>query len=223
MPAPSRRRKQLQEQLRLLGDDTMLLEELDGFIAGLLVCPDLISPNEWLPVIWNTDHEAPFDDVDHANFVFGLIMDHYNDVVLTLMNQPERYRPLIPVDRDEILWEVWIEGFVEAIKLRPEAWHRLLDADSDTSEAMLGMLALAEIVAGNEDLPQELADKLTQCAQDLIPGWVVTLNNWRLANTPPASTSEQTSSGVASGRKVGRNEPCPCGSGKKYKKCCGLN
>jgi preprotein translocase subunit SecA len=25
------------------------------------------------------------------------------------------------------------------------------------------------------------------------------------------------------GRKVGRNEPCPCGSGKKYKKCCGAN
>lgn len=24
-------------------------------------------------------------------------------------------------------------------------------------------------------------------------------------------------------RKVGRNEPCPCGSGKKYKKCCGAN
>jgi preprotein translocase subunit SecA len=25
----------------------------------------------------------------------------------------------------------------------------------------------------------------------------------------------------ASSRKIGRNEPCPCGSGKKYKKCCG--
>jgi len=23
--------------------------------------------------------------------------------------------------------------------------------------------------------------------------------------------------------KVGRNDPCPCGSGKKYKKCCGVN
>ncbi|MBR6914862.1 MAG: SEC-C domain-containing protein [Clostridia bacterium] len=23
------------------------------------------------------------------------------------------------------------------------------------------------------------------------------------------------------GAKVGRNDPCPCGSGKKYKKCCG--
>lgn len=28
---------------------------------------------------------------------------------------------------------------------------------------------------------------------------------------------------VREGRKVGRNEPCPCGSGKKYKQCCGKN
>ena len=28
---------------------------------------------------------------------------------------------------------------------------------------------------------------------------------------------------VRRGKKVGRNEPCPCGSGKKYKKCCGVN
>jgi preprotein translocase subunit SecA len=28
---------------------------------------------------------------------------------------------------------------------------------------------------------------------------------------------------VRSGQKVGRNDPCPCGSGKKYKKCCGAN
>lgn len=28
---------------------------------------------------------------------------------------------------------------------------------------------------------------------------------------------------VREGRKIGRNEPCPCGSGKKYKQCCGKN
>ena len=28
---------------------------------------------------------------------------------------------------------------------------------------------------------------------------------------------------VRKGKKVGRNDPCPCGSGKKYKKCCGAN
>lgn len=26
---------------------------------------------------------------------------------------------------------------------------------------------------------------------------------------------------IQSGKDVGRNDPCPCGSGKKYKKCCG--
>jgi hypothetical protein len=35
---------------------------------------------------------------------------------------------------------------------------------------------------------------------------------------------EQKNSGtVIKGKKVGRNDPCPCGSGKKYKKCCGVN
>ncbi|MCI8402429.1 MAG: SEC-C domain-containing protein [Lachnospiraceae bacterium] len=33
---------------------------------------------------------------------------------------------------------------------------------------------------------------------------------------------EQKASGtVVKGKKIGRNDPCPCGSGKKYKKCCG--
>jgi len=34
---------------------------------------------------------------------------------------------------------------------------------------------------------------------------------------------EGASQPITKGKKVGRNEPCPCGSGKKYKKCCGVN
>ena len=34
---------------------------------------------------------------------------------------------------------------------------------------------------------------------------------------------EYRTSKIAVSNKVGRNEPCPCGSGKKYKKCCGAN
>src|SRR5260370_14427651 len=55
MSGLSRRLKQLDEELLALGEETMLLEELDGFIAGLLVCPDLIKPGEWLPIVWNRD------------------------------------------------------------------------------------------------------------------------------------------------------------------------
>jgi preprotein translocase subunit SecA len=37
----------------------------------------------------------------------------------------------------------------------------------------------------------------------------------------PATGPEQLAPVVREGRKVGRNEPCPCGSGKKYKHCHG--
>ena len=32
---------------------------------------------------------------------------------------------------------------------------------------------------------------------------------------------QKESTTIRKGKKVGRNDPCPCGSGKKYKKCCG--
>jgi uncharacterized protein len=42
-----RRQKQLEKLLASLDDDeAMLLSELDGFLAGILVCPDLIMPSE---------------------------------------------------------------------------------------------------------------------------------------------------------------------------------
>src|ERR1700719_2996485 len=72
MPGLSRRLKQLEQELLALGEETMLIEELDGFIAGLLVCPDLIKPGEWLPIIWNRDsaEQQPalpaFEDLDHV-------------------------------------------------------------------------------------------------------------------------------------------------------------
>lgn len=34
---------------------------------------------------------------------------------------------------------------------------------------------------------------------------------------------QKSSTTIVKGKKIGRNDPCPCGSGKKYKKCCGRN
>lgn len=102
--------EQLEKELLALGEETMLLEELGGFVAGLIVCPELIKPSEWLPIVWASEDEgAPaFDDVDHLNRVLGLVMDHYNDVARTLMERPDDYGPLFAVDErhNEILWEL---------------------------------------------------------------------------------------------------------------------
>ena len=32
--------------------DGMTVAELDGYVAGLNVCPEMVLPSEWLPVVW---------------------------------------------------------------------------------------------------------------------------------------------------------------------------
>jgi uncharacterized protein len=90
---------------------------------------------------------------------------------------------------------------------------------------MTGMLVLTDIVRGEiDEIPQEDIDKLSAAAPGLIPDWVVILHEWRLANYRRPSVVERAASAPSEAHgKVGRNEPCPCGSGKKYKRCCGLN
>lgn len=53
-----------------------------------------------------------------------------------------------------------------------------------------------------------------------LPAW----NNLLSAERRNELYKTQKKSGtVVKDKKVGRNDPCPCGSGKKYKKCCGAN
>jgi uncharacterized protein len=136
------------------------------------------------------------------------------------MERPTCYSPLFAVDKrnGDVLWELWIEGFEKVIKLRPAAWQRLLHTDVET--AMRGMLTLVDVARGDHPID----DAVTAMAPDSIARWIVALNAWRIANYHPMQSAELTPQpSFASARKIGRNDPCPCGSEKKYKKCCGLN
>ena len=57
--------------------------------------------------------------------------------------------------------------------------------------------------------------------------WLYELPQWDAIFTPEKRKElylEQKKSGtVVKAKKIGRNDPCPCGSGKKYKYCCGKN
>jgi uncharacterized protein len=215
----------LEEELSALGPDAMLPEELDGFVAGLLVCPEMIKPGDWLPVVYDAGgaETAPFDDLAHANRVLALIMQHYNSVAVMLFEHPERYRPLLPVVGDnDVVWEVWIDGFAAALDFAPEAWETLQETAPATSEAFDGLMRLVEISAAGADLGPAERDALGATAAADISRWIIALNKWRLDNNKAARGIEWGPPPAARG-KIGRNEPCPCGSGKKYKRCCGLN
>ena len=74
----------------------------------------------------------------------------------------------------------------------------------------------------SEEIDREIAEEEKENVEEAS----VVIKREQMAN--PTSTSggseNSTSSGtVRKSKKVGRNDPCPCGSGKKYKKCCGKN
>jgi len=227
MSERTKRRDELDEALLALGDRAMVLEELDGFIAGILVCPDLIPPGEWFArsVGLSKRHAPPFADLDHANDVLELVMDYYDDVAATLTRHPQDYRPLFPVDKvnGDVIWELWIEGFAAAADLRPQAWAQLIDAGGETPAAMAGLMILTNIANGPLDLDDAEVEQLSSNAPENIRQFIVTLHRHRLAIPRSSASFAAAKNPFAGAPKVGRNEPCPCGSGKKYKRCCGLS
>lgn len=53
-----------------------------------------------------------------------------------------------------------------------------------------------------------------------LPQWMDILGEDKMKEIAKEYKKSKT---VVKGKKIGRNEPCPCGSGKKYKHCCGKN
>ncbi|MFC3431862.1 MULTISPECIES: UPF0149 family protein [Sphingobium] len=198
-------------------DDGMLLSELDGFLTGIILSPDLINPSVWFKHIWGPD-TPKFDDAAGLQTFFDLVMRHYNEILASL-NHPGEYEPIFEVDTrtNETLWELWIEGFSKAMKLAPKGWNRIRASDDEGPKAALaGISELAAFSSGRVTLKEVEEDQWDREAPHLIPIWVQLLHEWRLENDQYRPVSVK-------GDKVGRNDPCPCGSGKKYKKCCGLN
>ena len=85
------------------------------------------------------------------------------------------------------------------------AWPILAFCDDETGKPMLDLTA--------RDRATLRADASGQIAQAVID----IADHWQMKNRPPPAGAIP----VRTTPKIGRNDPCPCGSGKKHKKCCG--
>jgi uncharacterized protein len=204
---------QLDEYLLGLDEDAMLLGTLEGFLAGVVICPDLILPSEWLPKVWGERGPA-FEDEGEANKILQLIIGRSNEIARGLMRKG-RYRPLLTRDADgTFLWELWAEGFAAAAALRVKAaWDPFAKAPSEeVRDAFRFLQSLAGAAREHQRLERALDDELRERGEEMIATRLEILNAARLRRD-------------GRGRRVatpelGRNSPCPCGSGKKFKSCC---
>ena len=171
----------------------MTLSELDGYVVGVLACPDMIPPSEWMSHVWGETGEANFPDQKTAEATVGAVMAHYNSVAEAMTRSPW-IEPIYEVDpnSDEVMWEPWIDGFTRAMGLRPDAWDRLLaQADEETRTTMIFLMALQEIYTGHSKFTDEEIDEIDLEAPNLIPNCVATIPALSDRNTDSSSPSSQ--------------------------------
>ncbi len=198
----------------------MLLTELDGFLTGVLLCPELVPPGEWLRSVWGSDESgiAPFEDPLDVQWFVDAVMARYNEIFRDLGRG--KSQPIFDIDErnGDVLWELWIDGFAEAMTLRPESWAALTESGDPDAAATMSRLSMLIAIARNES---PLDSVQINAVQDDAPAdladIVLRLHASRLSDG--ATTTNEP--GGPKRTKVGRNEPCPCGSGRKSKRCCG--
>ncbi|MFZ1101316.1 MAG: SEC-C metal-binding domain-containing protein [Hyphomicrobiaceae bacterium] len=153
-------------------------------------------------------------------------VEHHRHIAATLLQTPESYRPYLsgfsePLDAAA----EWADGFRHGLHLYPEM-HALLD-HQDALTLMTGVLGLLrdedvpeELRAGSpfRELPPARRAALRRETTEMLPEIVPALHRHALDLNEAKAAAAAIS--VRQAPKVGRNDPCPCGSGKKYKKCC---
>jgi uncharacterized protein len=198
------------------GGDAMNVEELDGFFAALVAGPEIVVPSEYLPEVFGGTGAHEFGGLEEANEILALLMRHWNDIAATL-SKGEVYLPILLEDENGVpQGNDWARGFMRGVKMC-DGWAELI-ADEERGGSMVPVLMLYhEHDPDPEMRPAPIgAEQRETVIAHMAAGLIGAYRYFRERGHSdlPHATDRVKS-------KIGRNDPCPCGSGKKYKRCCG--
>ena len=149
-------------------DDSMGLSDLDGFLTGVIVGPELILTSEWLPVIWGGG-EPEFETEEEMRSVLGTIMGRYNEIAACFDSDPEDFDPIFWEEPEgEVIASDWAGGFLDAVALRPLAWRPLVEDDHARilmapSFLLNGDISFDDSPIDEHELLAEASDMLPTC------------------------------------------------------------
>lgn len=204
-------------------EEGMTLDTLDGFLHAIAIGPEFIHPHQWLPKVCGTaDGETPaMPSVEVFNRVLQLLMRHYNGIVSGYAAQPPEVCPVWGVrttdsgEFDDA--EMWAYGFSEGVRLNPAAWQALLhDPEGQRWYRPIGLLGEDAFSTDQDALTETPAQRAALAAE--IESSLLHIHAFWL---PVRQAINERQRAQRMSTKVGRNERCPCGSGKKFKRCCG--
>jgi len=212
---------------------TLRYHELQGFLFTVANAPELVMPSDWLPIVFS-EGEAGYENLEEAKVILGQMMALYNEINSQVRVEPAelpadcQFRPdtLANFDDDAPIAQ-WSRGFRIGHNWLEDLWEAYLPKDLDQEHAATLMTLsffssseLAEAFLAESGDPDRSLAKLAETMRRLFPDAVAEY----------AQIGQSIFKVVAEGKvrdrqprrtvKIGRNEPCPCGSGRKYKVCC---
>jgi uncharacterized protein len=204
------------------GGRAMNIEQLDGFFAALIAGPETVMPSEYYPEVFGGEMSdaCEFGSLDEANEILGLMMRHWNEIAGTL-NKDEVYVPLLLQHENGVAHgNDWAHGFMRGMHMRHDGWAVLMD-EEEHGGCLVPMMMLFHEHDEDPEMrptpinPEQREDVIAHMAAGLLGAY----RYFRAQRV--ADASAHTTERRRNVSKVGRNDPCPCGSEKKYKKCCG--
>jgi len=219
--------ERVNEILGRFGDKrAMNLEQLDGFLAALLCGPDEVPQREYLREIWGDKmvNEDAFAAQPLLQDFVSLIMRH-RDAIAHTLRSGDVFTPLLFKDEQGVSrGNDWANGFLRGMELRRKDWTPLLD-DDENGGSLVPIFALAhehhpdpEMRSYEKPISAELREKLIV---GMAAGMMKIYRYFKEQRSVAMPTVGDSTTYHRIVPKVGRNEPCPCGSGKKFKQCCG--
>jgi len=210
-----------------LEERSMDVSMLEGYLTAIVIGPQVVMPSHWLPWVWDRAEgqaEADFDSLDQANRIMNLLMRFMNGIARSFMDDPASFEPIY---WREVHWGAaeWCEGFLLGTQFNDDAWGLLWIGKPQlaTPFLRLGTDEGIEILRKAGDADRWMA-AVEPALVEIHAFWKerrgsqpagLVGNSFHLGQ-PRAPVTRMMP-------KVGRNDPCPCGSGKKYKKCCGVD
>lgn len=191
------------------------VSELDGMLTAILSGPSMPEPSEWLVAMWGgADNVPKWQNEREMERFMTLTFQHLEDIDDRLSAYPDQFEPLYGEqdveDETYIVVEDWCYGYLRGAALSdwsmlPES-HRLA-------------LASIELHGREENLAQleRMAPEEYQRSIDNIRLAALSLYEYGAEHPLPEAAAPTP---FTAAPKVGRNDLCPCGSGKKYKNCC---
>ncbi len=229
------------DRLREQHDEIPQWEFCEGFLAALVCSRRNVPPEEYWPVLLGDG----FNPMSHIEFAWRWRRRWAQvaaalDAPVEQLDDERCYLPEVLDTRGEVLAlppeergesdlaalpsyaQVWALGFMYAVESWPEDWA--VPRDREAAEMLENALGLITQLAGDdrgtpsvsmfaEDGPPSVSEQRVEDFHAAI--WAVydLRQLWK-------SLGPRTGS-VRKPPEPGRNDPCPCGSGKKYKKCHG--